>query len=133
MEQQTAIRIIRALAQGIDPQTGELFAEGTVYRHPATSEALGLALLALEAPAARGTRSSPVLPENAGKPWNETDDRALVEGFDGGRRIPELADEHKRTRAAIEARLMKLGRLAPADGKAPRFRIASPVAAYTLQ
>ena len=50
-------------------------------------------------------------PANAGKPWEHTEDDQLKAEFDNGLPIKELAQKHQRTLLAIEARLIKLGKL----------------------
>src|SRR5689334_268643 len=49
---------------------------------------------------------------NAGRPWSQEEDARLGRAFDDGISIEMLAQEHKRSRFAIEARLVKLGRIA---------------------
>jgi hypothetical protein len=121
MEKQSALRIIQALARGIDPHSGETFPADSAYQHPDTVRALFQAAQALAGRLEGSPRSAPNTPENAGKPWNEEEDRSLAAGFDTGKTIPELAERHRRSRAAIEARLIRLGKIEPpADG--PRFR-----------
>lgn len=136
MEKQTAMHIVGTLAQGIDPHSGEAFAADSPYQHPDTVRALFLALQAL-ADAERGSpqpagtampqRTRPGLPENAGKPWSDEEDQTLAAGFDAGKPIPELARNHRRTRAAIQARLVRLGRMEP-SAAIPRYPISASVA-----
>ena len=131
MEKQTAVHIVRALAQGIDPHTGETFPPQSPYQHPDTVRALFQAAQALTEPSAGPrTRNTPQsTAANAGKPWTEEEDQLLAANFDAGRSMPELAAEHGRTRAAIQARLIKLGRLEPTL-ELPRFsRLAATAAA----
>ncbi len=125
MEKQTALQIVQTLAQGIDPHTGEQFPPESPYQHPDTVRALVQAAQALAEPTTRSRPSQPGIPENAGKPWTEDEDQALAGAFDAGRAIPELAEQHRRTRAAIQARLIRMGKIELTD--APRFRI-TPVA-----
>ncbi len=128
MEKQAALQIVQALAQGIDPHTGETFPAASPYQHPDTVRALFQAAQALSGSPANQSRPPQSTPENAGKPWSDEDDRALAAAFDSGKAIPELAEHHRRTRAAIQARLIRLGKIEPpADG--PRFR--SPPIAHT--
>ena len=47
----------------------------------------------------------------AGKPWTATEDDELLRQFDSGLAVEALAAAHERTRAGIEARLVKHGRL----------------------
>ncbi len=62
------------------------------------------------APDAAAGKSRRSRPANAGQPWREEDDRRLVELFDGGASLTEIATEFARTRGSIRARLVLLGR-----------------------
>jgi hypothetical protein len=123
MERQAALHILRALAQGIDPHTGEHLAGSGPYQHPDTVRALFHAVEVLSDPPAAHTRSAearPGAPANAGKPWTDEEDQALAERFDGGCSVADLALQHQRTRAAIQARLVRLGKIEP-PAEPPRF------------
>ena len=140
MERQAALHILQALAQGIDPHTGEHLSGTGPYQHPDTVRALFHAVEALAAPPDARARSADVrltdvqlnrsaAPAKAGKPWTEEEDKALAEGFDAGGSIADLALAHQRTRVAIQARLVKLGKVEP-PSEPPRFsRLASAAAA----
>ena len=110
METSEALRIIQSLADGIDPHTGEVFSDGSPYQHPQVLLALLLAVRALERFEDRQRRGRP-LPVNAGKPWNDDEEKLLCEGFDGGSAVSELAQKHRRTEGAIQSRLEKLGKV----------------------
>ena len=115
MEKEAAVSILRQLANGVDPHTGEVFAADSPYQHPDTVRALFLALHELNADAAPRPHAAArdAVPQNRGKPWAAAEDQALAAAFDAGRQIPELAAQHQRSRFAIEARLAKLGKIAP--------------------
>ena len=116
MEKAAALKIIQQLADGVDPQTGQAFRADSPYQHPDTVRALFVALHALEAPPAPKQRAAATgenAPSNSGKPWSDDEDKALAAAFDAGKKIPELAAQHQRSRFAIEARLAKLGRIEP--------------------
>ena len=51
------------------------------------------------------------MPERAGKPWDSEESKQIVEKYDCGATINEIAKEHKRTQWAIKRQLIKLGRL----------------------
>ncbi len=127
MEKQTAAHILQTLALGIDPHSGTAFPADSPYQHPDTVRALFQALQALNAAPPPGPNRSPT-PVNAGKPWAEDEDKTLVERFDAGQSLAELAQEHGRSRAAIQARLVRLGKIEP-TADLPRFRSALPHAA----
>jgi hypothetical protein len=127
MEKQAAMHIVVTLAQGIDPHTGESFPADSPYQHPDTVRALFQAVQAMADPASARARAassgaSSRAPENAGKPWSNAEDKVLAEAFDTGRTIAELAQSHRRTRSAIQARLVRLGKIEPPAGM-PRYRI----------
>ena len=110
MDTSEAIKIVEALAKGVDPTTGELFEESSPYNHPSVIRALFLALKALEQVKDRGRRDRG-LPDKAGTPWSAEEDQRLLEAFDQGIDVNELAERHCRTRGAIAARLVRLGRI----------------------
>ncbi|PWT71026.1 MAG: hypothetical protein C5B46_08895, partial [Proteobacteria bacterium] len=114
---------------GNDPSTGKPFPADSEYQHPDTVRALYFAIQVLENPAralsqdtqpeesSSRNRDARRQHENAGRPWSEEEEARLGQAFDSGKTILELADEHKRSRIAIEARLVKLGRIeAPQSG-----------------
>ena len=110
METSEVIKIIQALAHGIDPETGEVLPPTSPYNHPNVIRALFQSLNALErlSPSEGRERS---LPDNAGKPWNGEEDRLLVEAFDSGASLKQMTVKHCRTEGAIASRLVKLGKV----------------------
>jgi hypothetical protein len=117
MEEARALTILTALAGGVNPLTGELFAVDSPYQSPDVIRALYCALRALEWAGRRRTRGLGAN-SNAGKPWSDDEDRQLLAAFDNGRPLAELAQSHSRTRGGIQARLIRHGRLAP-EGDRP--------------
>lgn len=117
MDEARALTIVTALASGINPLTGELFAADSPYQSPDVIRALYSAARALEAAGRRRTRPS-ATSSNAGKPWTDEEDRELLAAFDSGRPLAELAQAHGRTRGGIQARLIRHGRLTP-EGERP--------------
>ena len=109
MDEAKALGIVAALADGINPLTGEVFTEDSPYQSPDVVRALFLARSALEG--SRRIRSRNTLPANSGKPWTAEEDTQLLTQFDRGLAVAELAREHERTAAGIQARLEKHGRL----------------------
>lgn len=105
-----AIEIIKSLSDGIDPYTGKPYPSNSPYQHPDTVRALFKAIAALENLKKRNKRQK-LLPENAGKPWNEEEDNLLIKQFDGGLSFRELSKDHGRTEGAIKSRLVKLGKI----------------------
>lgn len=114
MEINKALEIIKALSEGIDPHTGEMFPPDSPYQHPDTVRALFKAVDALERVKERDRRQKS-LPENAGKPWTEEEDRLLIDQFDKGMSFNELSRDHRRTEGAIKSRLLRLGKISQAE------------------
>ena len=113
MELQAARAIIDSLAQGIHPVTGEVMPPDSPYNEPPVIRALFAVAQALDG------REAPVrrnLPPNAGKPWAPEEDAKLDSAFAAGSDLKPLAQELGRTTFALEARLVKLGRLPPRSG-----------------
>lgn len=105
MENSDALRIIRALADGLNPSSGGPGESESILR-----DALGKAVAALHSEVRReaGKRS---LPPNAGKPWFPPEEELLCAQFDRGMSIPEMAKVHGRTRGGVTARLESLGKV----------------------
>ena len=114
MEKEQTLRILNALANGVHPATGEKFAADGPYQHPDTVRALFEAMRAVEgggAPAPAPERK-PAFPQSgSGSRWSAEEEQRLASAFDAGRTVDELARAHNRSRAAIEARLVRLGKM----------------------
>ena len=111
MNASEALGIVRALASGVDPVTGDAFPAESAYQRAQIVRALYEAASALER-SARFERKRAQLPPKTGVAWTGEEDRRLLAAFDGGRALGEVAAEHERTQGAIRARLVKYGRLA---------------------
>lgn len=108
MEKQHALKILNSLANGVHPATGELFAADSPYRHPDTVRALFEAIRSM----GDTVRPEPEKKVSAGfVRWTSDEEQRLIAGFDAGKSIAELAQLHDRSPAAIEARLLKLGKI----------------------
>jgi DNA-binding transcriptional regulator YbjK len=112
MEQAQALAVIRSLANGVDPVTGEVFPAESAYQRPLVVRALYEAASALERQE-RVSRRKSQLPAKTGEPWTEDEDRKLLSAFDQGKCLQDLAAHHERTMGAVRARLVKYGRLNP--------------------
>lgn len=98
-----AKEIIRTLAEGVNPITGEILPKENVYNEPEVIRALFKMLDAT----AKTTDEDPL--RNAGKPWSDNEDSWLRDEFESNVKIADIAREHGRTHAAIESRLAHLG------------------------
>jgi hypothetical protein len=108
MQEYRAREILQSLVQGVDPFNGEDLPAGTVLQQADVLRALLAGVSALEQLAARATRRAQ-LPQNIGRAWSEDEQNMLIEAFNAGEGVAEIAERHGRTVRAIEARLEKLG------------------------
>jgi hypothetical protein len=114
MDTKSALNILTALADGVDPNTGEVLPNDSLLLNPKVIRALFTAIDAIEGRRKAEERRR-TLPERTGSPWSDDEDQNLLGGFDSGTTIRDLANAHQRTQGGIEARLIKLGRINPAD------------------
>lgn len=147
MEKDRIVEILRALAAGRDPHSGEPLAGA--YQHVDTVRALYGALDLIagrftgpidaaavgkasppqrqqqpQAPAKPAPRSRAA--SNTGKAWTTEEDERLLAAFDAGRTPQAIAAEHGRSRLAIEARLARFGRMPMPAGVRQRETPAAP-------
>src|SRR5258708_18353813 len=80
MNEVQALQIVRALADGVDPESGEVYPPSSPYQKPDTVRALFIATRALER-ASEWEQRRQRLPANAGKPWSNEEDGRLAAGF----------------------------------------------------
>jgi len=113
MQLEAALPIVRALADGINPVTGELYPDASPYAEPRALRALYSAVDLMQRELDRERRRER-LPANFGKPWAGDEDTALAAEFDSGLALGEIARKHQRTQSSIRLRLEKLGKLEPA-------------------
>jgi hypothetical protein len=114
MKAERAADILRALADGVDPFTGEVLDDRSPLQNPECIRALFAAIEALEGSSSdRSNRASRKrdLPDRAGEPWEAREDGELMERFDTGWNVADLAKHHQRTRGAVRARLVRLGKI----------------------
>lgn len=110
MDATQALAVVRSLANGVDPESGEIFPAQSAYQRPQVVRALYEAATALER-IERFDRRKSQMPQKTGEPWSEEEDRRLLAAFDAGRALQELAAAHERTMGAVRARLLKYGRI----------------------
>ena len=110
MSPNEAKSIIGALANGVDPETGEVLSTQSVFNNPQVIRALFIATSALDS-LEKKEKWEKTLPVNAGNAWSETEDSELLSAFDLGCSIKDISAEHSRTVGAISSRLVRLGRI----------------------
>jgi hypothetical protein len=101
--------IISALAEGIDPTTGEVLPDNSVCNKGDVVRAFYAILEALD------KKSKKNMPENAGKRWTDEDDKKLCEMFDSGVSKKDICNTFKRTTTGIASRLVRLGKIKERD------------------
>ena len=104
MDINRAKEIISALAEGIDPTTGEILSDDSVYNKGDVVRALYTVLSSLDA-----KKSKRSLPENAGKPWSKDEEERLKELYNSGLAKKDISKEMRRTIGSISSRLKRLG------------------------
>jgi hypothetical protein len=110
MEINEALEIVRKLADGVHPDTGELISADSLFQHARVVRALNRGVQALEFQQER-ERARRFLPSNAGKPWSKIEDAQMCEEMRRGINYQEIARLHDRTVGSIVARLMRLGKI----------------------
>jgi|EP01034_Spumella_vulgaris_P043072 hypothetical protein len=123
MKTTEAVQILEALAKGIDPETGEMLQNDSPLHNPFVIRALFLGAKALEQAPTQPKPARESMPglESAGQRWTQDEEARLLQGFDTGASLKELAAVHQRKVGGIRSRLIKLGRLeaSTADDSAP--------------
>jgi len=99
-----AKEIVSALADGIDPTTGEVLPEDSIYNKGEIIRALYTVLSSLES-----ANPKKKLPKNAGKPWTTEADAELRACFESGMSKKEISAKFERTSGSIASRLAHLG------------------------
>ncbi|NLM83213.1 MAG: hypothetical protein GX189_00675 [Clostridiales bacterium] len=102
-----ALEMLKTLADGVNPLTGETLAPTDSCNQPEIICALYCVIREVEKKKVRQKK----LPENAGKPWTKEEESILCQMFDAGSSKKELSSYFKRTSGAIAARLVRLGKI----------------------
>ncbi len=105
MDKEKVISNINALANGVNPNTGEVINEG-IFNDPEIVRTLFHCLDLIRNPEPEKKKN---LPENAGKPWTAENDADLIKKFGETTDINLIMKDFKRTKSSIIARLAKLG------------------------
>jgi len=109
MDTEQAIKIMRALANGQDPVSGEPLTVGQICLSTENVKALNRALSAL----VQQEQWEKNRPPNAFRSWTRSEDAQVCDELRKGVALDEIAKLHHRTVPAILARLMKLGKISP--------------------
>lgn len=118
MSNKDAAQLLEALANGVDPSTGEILPrEGWV------TDAKVLAALKLGASALGRLRDVKEGQEKAGGKWTEEEDDRLVAAYRAGLPVDEIARKHRRTELAILSRLEKIGEIVLNNFVAPKVLV----------
>jgi len=121
MELRKAQSIVKTLAQGVDPNTGEVFAPDSPYNEPKIIRALFTVhdfvrqarKPKMSADEKRQENLDLGRPRNYGLPWADDARSQVAMGFEDGKSIEELATTLERTQGAIRAELIRQGLVEP--------------------
>ena len=104
MDINRAKEIISALAEGVDPTTGEVLPDNSVCNKGEIVRAFYSVLNHLDE-----KKSKKNLPANAGKPWSAEEDTKLRTYYEAGMSKKELCAEFERSSGSVSSRLARLG------------------------
>lgn len=110
MDNQDALDIIQALAEGITPFSAEPLPKDSLCLNEAVNAALSTAVAALESQIKIDTRRANQ-PAKAGEPWSSEEEQQLITAFDSGDSMATIADQLERSKGSIKARLVKLAKI----------------------
>ena len=117
MELNKAKEIVKTLADGVDPTTGEALPHESPYNDPGVIRALFTVLGSIKA-ANKPKKTNEQKqrdnidsgrPKNAGFPWTEELKTEVASKFRSGASIDELSEHFERTKGSIVSELMKQG------------------------
>ena len=103
MDINRAKEIIEALAEGIDPTTGELLSEDHVCNKGEVVRAFYSVLETLD------KKRKKALPENAGKVWTNEEEILIKQLYSDGLSTRSIADKLGRSAGSIRSRLKRMG------------------------
>ena len=121
MKLEKEIKVLEALANGVDPFTGEVLDNQSPYNQPEVIRSLFAILNELKNPTKKAKLPKKTteekqadnvengLPKNAGLPWAVNEKEKLVEKYKSEVSIVELSEIHGRTKGAITSELKKQG------------------------
>ena len=103
-----AKEILEVLADGVNPMTGEKLPEWDSCNQVEIVRALHTVLKNLESIQVKKNKPQA---ENAGKPWTKDDEEILCRMFETGCTTRDICNQLGRTKGAIAARLIQLGKI----------------------
>jgi hypothetical protein len=115
MELNESRNIVKTLAQGVHPTSGEVFPPESPYNDPEVIRAL-FSILEFVKQAGKPKKSLEERrqenvevgrPMNAGLPWTDADRELVRSGFQGGMTVEKLAAKLARSSAAIVAEVIR--------------------------
>ena len=109
MDNQEALKILRALASGLDPETSQPLEPNSLCRRPQVVKTLNRALGAMLQLEQRQREK----PANAGRYWTRAEDARICEEVSQGVDYDQIAKTHNRSVGSIVLRLVKLGKIRP--------------------
>ena len=106
MDVTRAMELLRTVAEGVNPFTGEILPEDCVCNQVEMVRAIYCVLNEVRPPTEKKAKSQP---ENAGKPWSESERNEVAEEYRSGMTMTAIARKHQRSRGSIEAKLAQMG------------------------
>lgn len=129
MDIEQSVDTLEALANGVDPASGELIPANSPYNSPVVVRALFACLEQLRNPK-RGTRMTLEqrqadnlkrgVPRNAGTPWTEEIKLELAQQFAEGKKASAMACHFERSLGSIVHELKKQGLISEEEARALR-------------
>lgn len=104
MDINRAKEILSALAEGVDPTTGEVLPDNSVCNKGEIVRAFYAVLNHIDE-----KKSTKSLPAKAGQPWSAEEDAELISCYEAGMHRKELCAKFERTSGSITSRLARLG------------------------
>ena len=118
MNKSEIVDVLSALASGVHPVSGEVFAEDSPYNEPRIIRALFGSLELIQTPAHRlPTKTQEEINREEGRPlrsnmrWTEEEDREMIDLIEKGTLTSAIAEHFERTQGAIHSRLQRQGLL----------------------
>jgi hypothetical protein len=112
MNIEETIVILEALAQGINPVTGDKLVYASPFDEPLVIRALNTAAQSLRQSSTRSEQPKS-FPPKAGSGWSAEEDQELIRQFRAGLPVKTIVASHQRTLGAIQSRLARLGLVEP--------------------